>query len=182
MPIFNPATPTTQEKIVNKLPKLVSSIAVSSIALISTLSGCGHTHTEIIREKVSHLDMCLMYIKQKDYENSVLECTTATRQDPSAAAYSNLGVSYIQLGKNNLALNALKQAERLGPTDPYVHYNLASIYSLLDHTDLGLEHLDSSLRYGFKDFDSLRWDRDLDNLRAEPEFRKVLEKHRVFMQ
>ncbi len=167
----------------HKLFSKTARMGLVGCAAALAITGCNTTEVRTVRvESVAHLDICLMYIKQKDYPNAIRECQVATQTNPTAAAYSNLGVAYIQVGKNNLALTALQNARRLDPADPYVRYNLAALYSLLDKTDLALESLDTALNYGFKDFDALRWDRDLDNVRAEPEFRRILEKHRVFIQ
>ena len=45
---------------------------------------------------------------------------------------------------------------------------------------LALDEIDAALTKGFSEYDVLRRDSDLENLRNHPEFRKVLEKHKVF--
>ena len=47
--------------------------------------------------------------------------------------------------------------------------------------DLALDEIDAALSRGFSDYDALRKDSDLDNVRQHPEFRKILEKHKVFI-
>jgi len=63
-----------------------------------------------------------------------------------------------------------------------VQYNLAAIYSLMNQNDRSLEALDHALENGFNNADALRFDRDLDNVRGEPEFRAILERHKFFIQ
>ena len=46
---------------------------------------------------------------------------------------------------------------------------------------IALDEIDAALARGFSDYDALRRDPDLENLRRSPEFRKVLEKHKVFI-
>lgn len=165
--------------------KFNKSALVAGMILATGLStGCTTTQTtekEVIRQ-TSHLDMCLMYANQQDYQNAIRECKIATEQQPSAGAYSNLGAAYVQVGKNNLAMDAMQKAKSMSPNDPFVNYNLATLYSLMDQTDRALESLDTALANGFNNYDSLRFDKDLNNVRGEPEFRKVLEKHNVFIQ
>ena len=129
------------------------------------------------------LQACLLYANQGDFQNALRECERAVQQNPySAQAHTNLGVVYIQVGKNNKALDALRRGAQLAPYDPMTQYNLAVIYSLMNQTDRSLEALDRALRNGFNNADALRFDRDLDNVRGEPEFRTVLERHRFFIQ
>ena len=139
---------------------------------------------QVIIEKkvVDHLQQCLLYANQGDYQNAIRECKRAVQDDPTAEAYSNLGVAYIQVGKNNMALEALQKGVSLAPLDPFAQYNLAVIYSLLNRNDQSLEALDAALKNGFNNADALRFDRDLDNVRGEPEFRKVLERYKFFIQ
>lgn len=144
--------------------------------------------TEKVTEKVvekknmTHLEQCLLYANQGDFQNAIRECKRAVRDEPTAEAYANLGVAYIQVGKNNLALDALQKATALDPRDSFAQYNLCAVYSLMNRNDLALEALDAALDNGFNNADALRFDRDLDNVRGEPEFRTVLERHHIFIQ
>ena len=129
------------------------------------------------------LQVCLLYANQGDFQNAIRACQQAVHLNPySAKAYTNLGVAYIQVGKNNKALDAIRRGAWLAPHDPMAQYNLAVIYSLMNQNDLSLEALDRALRNGFNNADALRFDRDLDNVRGEPEFRTVLERHKFFIQ
>lgn len=138
-------------------------------------------------DQARELDSCILFANQGDYQNAIRACKDATETGSSnarqtAAAYANLGVAYTQIGKLNLALDALERAEARNSNDPFILYNIAAVHSLRDDTDLSLEYLDQALASGFDNFDALRFDRDLDNVRGEPEFRTVLEDHHVFIQ
>lgn len=129
------------------------------------------------------LQLCLLYANDGDFQNAIRECKRAVQENPnSAEAHTNLGVVYIQVGKNNKALKSIERGASLAPSDPFAQYNLAVIYSLMNQTDLSLEALDRALRNGFNNADALRFDRDLDNVRGEPEFRTILERHKFFIQ
>jgi tetratricopeptide (TPR) repeat protein len=118
----------------------------------------------------------------ENIENAVNEFSQAIAKEPGyAEAYSNRAVAYMQQKKFNKAQEDLKKAVELAPKSPAVHYNLASLYSLKGDVDLALDAIDSALASGFTDYDALRKDPDLDNVRKSPEFRKVLEKHKVFI-
>jgi tetratricopeptide (TPR) repeat protein len=147
-------------------------------------------------EAKQHLQQGMTYVSlaqanpktaSENYDNALLEFTNAIKLYPNyAEAYSNRGVAYMQQKKYNKAEEDLKKAAELKPKDPIIHYNLAALYSIQNKTDLSLDSLDRSLENGFNNYDALKptgkqSDPDLKNLRKDPEFRKVLEKHKVFI-
>lgn len=155
--------------------------------------------TEVVKlspEAKQHLQQGMTYAAlaqgnpktaSENYENASMEFSRAIELYPGyAEAYSNRGVAYMQQKKFNKALEDLKKAAELKPEDPIIHYNLAALYSLQNQLDLALEELDKALKYGFNNYDALKpsgpnSDPDLKNLRKHEEFRKVLEKHKVFI-
>jgi hypothetical protein len=123
------------------------------------------------------------YVQNEEYANAIKEFTAAINKFPDySLAYSNRAVAYMQQKKFNLAADDLKKASELTPNDANIYYNLTALYSLQKHLDLALEALDKSLEYGFSNYDSLRKDPDLKNLRKHPEYRQVLEKHKIFIK
>jgi tetratricopeptide (TPR) repeat protein len=119
---------------------------------------------------------------EESLENAINEFDQAIAKDPNYAdAYANRGVAYMQQKKFNKAQESLRKALELAPKSPSVHYNLASLYSVKGDVDLALDEIDAALEHGFADYDALRRDPDLINVRRHPEFRKVLERHKVFV-
>ncbi len=120
--------------------------------------------------------------RDENLDNALREFSLAIQKDPGyAEAYSNRAVTYMQLKKFNKADEDLRKAKELSPDSPSIHYNSASLESLKGNVDLALDEIDVSLTKGFSDYDALRRDPDLDNVRKHPEFRKILEKHKVFI-
>lgn len=125
--------------------------------------------------------------KKENYKNAKLEFTKAIELYPKyAEAYSNRGVIYMQQKKYNKSEIDLLKAADIKPKDPYVQYNLAALYSLQKKTDLALDAMDKALELGFNNYDALRptgrgSDPDLKNLRKDPGYKQVLEKHKVFI-
>jgi uncharacterized protein (UPF0333 family) len=110
------------------------------------------------------------YVQSEDYGNAIKEFTAAIDKFPDySSAYANRAVAYMQQKKFNLAADDLKKALELTPQDPNVYYNLTALYSLQKQLDLALGALDKGLEYGFNNYDSLRKDPDLKNLRKHPE-------------
>jgi hypothetical protein len=123
------------------------------------------------------------YVQNEDYGNAIKEFTAAIDKFPGyATAYSNRAVAYMQQKKYNMATDDLKKALDLSPNDPNIYYNLTALYSLQKQLDLALEALDKALELGFNNYDSLRKDPDLRNLRKDSEYRHVLEKHKIFLK
>lgn len=121
-------------------------------------------------------------IREESIDNALKEFSLAIQKDPAyAEAYSSRAVAYMQLKKFNKADEDLRRAKELSPNSASVRYNYASLHSLNGNVDLALDEIDSALAMGFSDYDALRRDSDLDNLRKHPEFRKILEKHKVFI-
>jgi tetratricopeptide (TPR) repeat protein len=118
----------------------------------------------------------------ENIENAINEFSQAIRKDPRyAEAYSDRAVAYMVQKKYNKAMDDLRKAVDLAPQSPSIRYNLASLHSLQANTDLALDEIDAALARGFSDYDALRKDPDLNNVRRHPEFRKVLERHKVFI-
>lgn len=121
-------------------------------------------------------------MRSENIENALREFDLAVRKDPAyAEAYSNRAVAYMLQQKFNKAEEDLRKARELSPDSPSIRYNLASLHSLRGNVDLALDEIDAALTKGFADYDALRDDPDLNNVRRHPEFRKILEKHKVFI-
>jgi tetratricopeptide (TPR) repeat protein len=130
-----------------------------------------------------HMKQGLTFAAMRDWNNAIAEYTKAATLDPRhGPAYANRAVAYMQQRKFNKAMDDLKRAEGLDPGDKILHYNYVALYSLERQLDRSLDSLDRALELGFADYDALRTDPDLNNVRRHPEFRKVLEKHKVFLR
>lgn len=130
-----------------------------------------------------NLKQGITFAKMKDYENAIKELTLAIEKYPEyAEAYSNRAVAYIQKQMFNKALSDLTKATDIDPQNAMVHYNLAALQSIQKQYDLALDSLDKALEFGFKEYEILRKDPDLKNLRGHSDYRIVLEKHKVFLK
>jgi tetratricopeptide (TPR) repeat protein len=129
-----------------------------------------------------NLQAGMQYASRRDWNNAILEFTAAIQKHPTyAAAYGNRGAAYTAQKKFNLALDDLKKGIELDPKDPFLHYNLTCVYSLQNQLDRAVVALDAALANGFQNYDALRKDPELSNLRKSPEWRKTLEKYKIFL-
>lgn len=94
-------------------------------------------------------------------------------------------IDALRVHGNNLTLkgrfaDGLKIDRRLvdlRPHDPLAHYNLACSYALLKKIDPALRALRSALELGYSNFRFLREDSDLDAVRKDPRFRRLLREY-----
>ena len=91
-------------------------------------------------------------------------------------------IDVLRVHGNNLTLkgrfaDGLKIDRRLvelRPHDPLAHYNLACSLSLLKKIEPALKALRQAIELGYRDFRYMREDRDLDAVKSDPRFRKLL--------
>ncbi len=63
------------------------------------------------------------------------------------------------------------------PTDPTAHYNLACRYALLKQRDQAITALRKAVELGYRDFAFMQEDHDLDSIRKDPRFRKLMKEY-----
>jgi tetratricopeptide (TPR) repeat protein len=91
-------------------------------------------------------------------------------------------VDVLRVQANNLSARGLymrglaadRRIVQLRPNDPNAHYNLACSYSLLQMNNPGIDALQCSLKLGYNDFEHLMSDPDLESLRKDTRFVRIL--------
>lgn len=68
-----------------------------------------------------------------------------TRDYTNSHAWSNLGLIYTHIGKNDEALRCYREAVHHDPSNPYAHCNLGNLYLMRADYQLALEHALKSL-------------------------------------
>lgn len=63
---------------------------------------------------------------------------------------------------------------QMRPSDALAHYNLACSYALLEQPELAIGTLRKALELGYRDFRFIHQDHDLDAIRKDPRFRKMI--------
>jgi tetratricopeptide (TPR) repeat protein len=87
-------------------------------------------------------------------------------------ALIQLGEIYTQLGEWQNGLEVDLRLKELRPRDPYVLYNLACSYSLLNQIDLAFNTIREAIVCGYDDFEHLSNDQDLGNLMTDSRFQE----------
>ena len=70
-----------------------------------------------------------------------------------------------------------KKLVSLRPEDATARYNLACRYALLKQPDLALVTLRKAIELGYRDFRYMEEDRDLESIRKDPRFRKLIREY-----
>jgi len=93
--------------------------------------------------------------------------------DPRAATMR--AVSLARLGRRDEAVYWGERALAADPEDGSVLYNVACLFSVTGHLDRALECLEQAAAAGFGSPDWLARDPDLDPLRSEPRFERIMQ-------
>jgi tetratricopeptide (TPR) repeat protein len=85
-----------------------------------------------------------------------------------------LGGLYTKAGRISDGLKMDRKLVRLEPKNPTAHYNLACSLALCKKRPDALRSLRKALSLGYDDLDWMEQDPDLEILKTDPEFRKLL--------
>jgi tetratricopeptide (TPR) repeat protein len=86
-----------------------------------------------------------------------------------------LGDIYAQLDMLREGLDVDLRLVQIRPREPIFHYNLACSHSRLEQIEPALQALKNAIELGYTNFEHLKKDRDLDNLKHDPRFLDLLE-------
>ncbi len=85
-----------------------------------------------------------------------------------ARAHIFLATSYAWLNARSEAIAHGKRAAELSPEDPVMMYNLACLFSVLHEQDEAVHWLSKSIQLGRRDFEWMKRDPELNNIRNHP--------------
>lgn len=91
------------------------------------------------------------------------------------AALETLGNAYTRCGRIEDGLSIDERLCDLLPDNAIAHYNLACSLSLLGRLDRAIEVLERAIELGYRDFDYLERDPDLENVRRDARYRALIE-------
>jgi tetratricopeptide (TPR) repeat protein len=112
------------------------------------------------------------YSKQR-WAPAIVDFEAFLRERPdNGRAWFNLGYAYHYSSEHAKAIPAFERAAQLGYRKPTSFYNIACAYSMMGNRDAALDWLEKSVEAGFDVGDYVTRDRDLDNLRSDPRFKR----------
>lgn len=116
-----------------------------------------------------------LYQKKGDLDHAVGFYKRALKNNPKfTPALQNLAIVYSQKGDNRAALDVFKQIIELNPDQNDTYYNIACIYAKQHKIDESVVWLKKAIDKGFKDWELLKSDHDMDNMRGTPFYKEIL--------
>ncbi|BBM88035.1 tetratricopeptide repeat protein [Candidatus Uabimicrobium amorphum] len=113
-----------------------------------------------------------------DYDTAIADFTKAIEvQGDFANAYDNRGACYHKQELYEQAIADCNKALQLNPNYANAYYNLACNYCMQKDKAKALECLENALENGFKDFDHLELDDDLNFIREDQEFKNLMDSY-----
>ena len=114
--------------------------------------------------------------KAHDYEFDVRFFESVRRHNRSdAEVIEILGSLYTRLGRIADGLKMDRRLVKLQPDNATAHYNLACSLALSKRRTAALQELRQAIQLGYRDFDWMQQDPDLEILQRHPEFQALLE-------
>ena len=114
--------------------------------------------------------------RSNDHEFEIGFFESVLKRDP---AYTDvieiLGGLYTKHGRVADGLRMDRKLVRLLPSDPTAHYNLACSLALVKRKAEALRALRQAVELGYRDFDWMQQDPDLEGLKNHPLFQALLE-------
>ena len=131
----------------------------------------------------AYMDLCSSYerLGNKEEYNKILEksgeaCPRYLAQHPDdARAYIFFAIVLVQLGRIEEAKIKSAKALELSPDDALMQYNGACFYARLNEKKLAIEFLKKAIHTGWENYEWMKRDPDLDSLRDELEYIKMIE-------
>jgi len=92
-------------------------------------------------------------------------------------ALRNLAMTYMTQRDYEKALSLFKRIIERMPDDANTHYNIACIYAIQNNTEASIEWLKKAIERGFDNWDHLKTDKDLENIRDSSHYRELVKDH-----
>jgi tetratricopeptide (TPR) repeat protein len=96
------------------------------------------------------------------------------REPNNGRAWFNLGYALHYSRQHTRAIEAFEYARQLGYRRSISTYNIACAYSMLEQRELAFEWLERAVDDGYDASGYINGDRDLDNLRSDPRFQRLV--------
>jgi len=87
-----------------------------------------------------------------------------------------LGELYTKTGRYEDGLKVDMELTRMNPREAVAWYNLACSYALVDHRDDAFAALNKAVDLGYRDFEWMKQDEDLESLHGDARFNALLKR------
>ncbi len=108
--------------------------------------------------------------------STVFSLVALEAQDKDSRALHREAMGFMKARQYEKAIEIYKKILSKSPEDSIASYNTACAYSILGKKELALEFLANAIKSGYRDFEHMENDSDLDNIRNEPGYKKLVGK------
>ncbi len=130
----------------------------------------------------AYMDLRLVYERLGNVEkfNEVLKAAIKVysrylyQHPDDSRAHMLYALDLLLVGNNEEAKSEAAKAIELNPTDPLMQYNASCFYSRLGDKNLAIETLKNAMTAGYQDYEWIKRDSDLENIRSEPKFLELM--------
>jgi len=117
------------------------------------------------------------HIRENNYQKAVEELRKLLDEDPfDFQGNYHIAFAYLLLKNYTKSIHHFEIARRINPQDHLTLYNLACAYALSGKKSEALEALERSVEAGFADHGHMEKDPDLQSLRDDSRFQRLIEK------
>jgi tetratricopeptide (TPR) repeat protein len=111
----------------------------------------------------------------KKWKEAIANYQMALKHDEKLfEVYINLSVAQLRAEDFDQAYLTLQKLKNFQPQNPSVFYNLACYYSLTKQPEFGKVAIQKAVQLGFKKFQTLKTDPDLENLKTDQSYNEWL--------
>jgi tetratricopeptide (TPR) repeat protein len=111
-----------------------------------------------------------------EFQLRILEAALKGDEDNFDVLFE-LGNAYTRAGRYEDGLQVDQKLTSLQPANPIAHYNFSCSLSLLGRVDEALDELEQSFRLGYREFNHILSDPDLENLHGDRRFSDLIERY-----
>jgi len=125
---------------------------------------------------LAYNNLGMVAMKQGQPEQAIIHFSEAVKTKPDNwNARINLGIVLSQMGRKAEAIEQYREVVRNEPDyNPSLYYNIACYYSVEGELTRGMEWLEKAVSHGYDNWELIRTDPDLQNLRGLPKYRDLI--------
>jgi arabinofuranosyltransferase len=125
-----------------------------------------------------HYRLGRLYNKNFKYDKAIKEYKQALTFEPGMIkSMSDLAAIYYHRGEYEKSISCYKNMITVKPNLSTLYYNIACIYSFQNNVDESIIWLKKAIAKGYKDWETIKNDNDLQNIRHTPFYQNVIESH-----
>jgi len=87
---------------------------------------------------------------------------------------NNLAIAYMTKKEHEKAVSTFNRMAELQPDNAGIYYNIACIYSRQNKIEKSLESLKKAIEKGYDNWDLIKTDKDLENIRNSLYYEKLM--------